>query len=94
MIASSRQQKKPTTDGDVPPYETATIEPAEPPEGGIGKNWFRYTITQGRNTITGYRRGTMRTVKRDVNAIVVELNERRSGRRGRVHLTSPSRKKS
>ena len=93
MPAQSRQTKKNERTAEVPPYQTTSIEPTDAPDGGQGDNWYRYTISQGRNTITGYRRGTLRTVKRAVKEIVVELNERRSGRRGRVHLTPSSRSK-
>ena len=72
-------------------YELENIEKAAAPDGGSGKDWFRYTIIQGRNTITGYRQGSQRTVTRAVKDIILELNERRVGKRGRVHLT-PSRK--
>ncbi len=72
-------------------YELENIEKASAPDGGAGKDWFRYTIIQGRNTITGYRQGSQRTVAKAVKDIVIELNERRGGKKGRVHLT-PSRK--
>ena len=72
-------------------YELINIEKAKAPDGGAGTGWFRYTIVQGQNTITGYRQGSQRTVTRAVKDIVLELNERRVGKRGRVHLT-PSRK--
>ena len=72
-------------------YDLENIEKATAPDGGSGTGWFRYTIIQGRNTITGYRQGSQRTVTRAVKDIVIELNERRVGKRGRVHLT-PSRK--
>jgi len=72
-------------------YELQNIEKAKAPDGGLGTGWFRYTIIQGQNTITGYRQGSQRTLTRAVKDIVIELNERRVGKRGRVHLT-PSRK--
>jgi hypothetical protein len=72
-------------------YELENIEKAKAPDGGSGTGWFRYTIIQGHNTITGYRQGSQRTVTNAVKDIVIELNERRVGKRGRVHLT-PSRK--
>ena len=72
-------------------YELINIEKAKAPDGGTGTDWFRYTIIQGQNTINGYRQGTQRTVTSAVKDIVLELNERRVGKRGRVHLT-PSRK--
>ena len=72
-------------------YELEAIEKASAPDGGTGTDWFRYTIIQGQNTITGYRQGSQRTVTKAVKDIVIELNERRGGKKGRVHLT-PSRK--
>lgn len=69
-------------------YELADIEKAKAPDGGDGNDWFRYTIIQGQNRITGYRQGSQRTVTKAVKDIVVELNERRGGKKGRVHLTS------
>jgi hypothetical protein len=72
-------------------FQLGDIERAQAPDGGAGQSWFRYTITQGPNTITGYRQGSQRTVSKAVKDIVVELNERRNGKKGRVHLT-PSRK--
>ena len=72
-------------------FQLDNIERAQAPDGGDGQGWFRYTITQGPNTITGYRQGSQRAVSKAVKEIVLELNERRSGKKGRVHLT-PSRK--
>ncbi len=73
-------------------YQLDEIEKATAPSGCDGKDWFRYTITQGDNTITGYKQGSQRAVTKAVKQIVVDLNERRGGKKGRVHLT-PSRKK-
>lgn len=73
-------------------YQLDQIEKARAPHGGDGKDWFRYTITQGQNTITGYKQGSQRAVTKAIKQIVVDLNERRGGKKGRVHLT-PSRKK-
>ena len=81
---------KQTTPPDI--YKLDQIEKSKAPDGGDGKDWFRYTITQGDNTITGYRQGSQRAVTKAVKQIVVDLNERRGGKKGRVHLT-PSRKK-
>jgi len=73
-------------------YQLDDIEKAKAPNGGDGKDWFRYTITQGRNRITGYKQGSQRAVTKAIKQIVLDLNERRGGKKGRVHLT-PSRKK-
>jgi hypothetical protein len=72
-------------------FELDDIKRAKAPDGGAGQDWYRYIITQGPNTITGYRQGSQRTVTKAVKEIVLELNERRNGKKGRVHLT-PSRK--
>ncbi|TDJ48263.1 MAG: hypothetical protein E2O52_01210 [Gammaproteobacteria bacterium] len=73
-------------------YQLEHIEKAGAPNGCTGKDWFRYTITQGVNKITGYKQGSQRAVTKSVKEIVLELNERRAGKKGRVHLT-PSRKR-
>ena len=62
-------------------YELISIDESKPPRGSDGSDWFRYQISQGENIITGYRRGSLRAVKRDVKTIIVGLNERRSGKR-------------
>ena len=87
--------EKQTTKSPAAPLESfrlGPIERAKAPHGGSGQDWFRYTIMQGPNTITGYRQGSQRAVTKAVKIIIVELNERRNGKKGRVHLT-PSRKR-
>jgi hypothetical protein len=73
-------------------FELVSIDEAKPPRGSEGSNWFRYQISQGENMITGYRRGSLRTVKRDVKTIIVGLNERRSGKRKPPTAKSQPRK--
>lgn len=63
------------------------MKKTEPPAGSEGKDWVRYEIAQGSNLITGYRQGTVSSIKRAAEEIVVGLNERRSPNRGRVQLT-------
>lgn len=72
-------------------YRLLLIEPTKAPEGGSGSDWFTYRISQGENMIRGYKRGSKADVTADVEQIVVNLNERRHVRRGRVDLT-PSAK--
>ena len=74
-------------------FQLDDIARAKAPDGGAGQDWFRYTITQGPNTITGYRQGSQRAVTKAVKEIVLELNERRNGKKGRVHLTPPRKSK-
>jgi len=68
-------------------YEIVSIQPAEPPPGGKGSNWYRYVIAfEGSNSITGYRQGGLKAVTRAVEEIVAQLNERHRHKRGRVDL--------
>jgi hypothetical protein len=69
------------------PYEIVSIQIVEPPPGGKGSNWYRYVIAfEGTNTIHGCRQGGIKTVTREVEDIVAQLNERHLGKRGRVNL--------
>lgn len=72
-------------------YELVSIDESKPPMGGDEDHWFRYEISQGDNLIVGYRRGSLRTVKRDVKTIIVGLNERRSGKRKQPAARSAGR---
>lgn len=74
-------------------YEIESVRPAEPPSDMDGSDWHCYVITQGNNRIRGFRRGQPRAVMTAVEEIVSRLNERRMGKRGRVHLIMPSSKK-
>ena len=65
------------------PFRLVTIEPTRAPDGGTGRDWFLYRIAQGANMITGYRQGDLRATTAEVERIVVGLNERRVGSKGR-----------
>lgn len=67
-------------------YEIVSVESVDPPRGLAGAGWYRYTIGQGENTIHGYRQGDLESVTESVTDIVERLNQRRFGKRGRVHL--------
>ncbi len=75
------------------PYEIVSVQRAEPPPGLEGSDWYRYVITQGSNTINGCRQGNLKAVTIAVEEIVVQLNERRLGKRGRVNLVPTPKKK-
>ena len=79
---------------ETPPFSIGLVESVEPPSEGEGKYWCKYTIVQGPNTITGYRQGGVKAVRKAVNEIVADMNQRRMGKRGRVHLTPSSKKAS
>ena len=66
-------------------YEIVSIQPAEPPSGGKGSNWFRYVIAlEGKNTITGYRQGGLKAVTSGLVEMIAQLNERHWNKRGRT----------
>lgn len=67
-------------------YAIVSVEPTGPPENMDGSGWHCYVIEQGDNTIRGYRQGSLEAVRRSVEGIVAQLNERRYGRHGRAPL--------
>jgi hypothetical protein len=75
-------------------YEIVSVEPAEAPRGMVGTDWHHYVIQQGKNTIRGYKQGDLKTVMQAVEEMVARVNERRYGKKGRVHLTmsAPAKK--
>ncbi|HHQ14943.1 MAG TPA: hypothetical protein ENK16_07920 [Chromatiales bacterium] len=88
-MASPATNAKPAA-GTGDPFELSSVDQIEPPVDGDKGKWCKYTITQGANVITGYRKGSRTAVTKAAKVIVADLNERRFGRRGRVHLTNNS----
>jgi len=75
------------------PYEVVSVRRAETPPGAEGCNWHQYVIAfEGSNPIHGYQQGNLRAVTRAVEEIVAQLNERHSGKRGRVNLVPTPKK--
>jgi len=74
-------------------YQIISVRPAEPPSDVEGSNWHSYVIAQSSNTIRGYRQGSLNGVKKAVKDLVFRLNERRTGKRGRVQIVIPRSKK-
>ena len=89
----AEQKKERDPNSLSPPFELGIVEPTDTPQGAEGSSWCRYTITQGPNTITGYRQGSITAVKKAVLADIVDLNERRLGQKGRVHIKLSKEKK-
>jgi hypothetical protein len=87
------QPSKTPQQSETPPFSVGIIESMQPPAEGAGKYWCKYTIVQGKNTITGYRQGGVKAVKKAVGEIVADMNQRRMGKRGRVHLTPSGKPK-
>jgi hypothetical protein len=73
------------------PYDLVSVRAVGTPSGATGTLWHRYEILQGGNRIVGYRQGRFENVTVAVEAIVLQLNERRLHQRGRVHLTPQSK---
>lgn len=78
---------------EAPPFSVGIVEATDPPAEGAGKYWCKYTIVQGHNTINGVRQGGVKAVKKAVGEIVTDMNQRRMGKRGRVHLTPSGKPK-
>lgn len=76
----------------VQPYEIVSVSRSDPPSGMEGEDWHHYVISQGNNTIEGYRQGKPRAVKKAVEEIVAQVNERHMGKRGRVNLVPTPKK--
>lgn len=74
------------------PFEIVALEQTAPPDGSDADNWYRYELTQGTTTITGYKQGKVDEVREEVTSLVARLNERRAGKTSRVHLTRIGRK--
>ena len=83
-------------DVDDERFRLISIASARAPSGCSGHDWLMYRIAQGKNVITGYRRGDLKAASAEVETIVTSLNERRvstkskPGRKpGRVAAESP-----
>ncbi len=69
------------------PYQIVSVRRAKPPPGGEGSYWYRYVIAfEGTNTVHGCRQGGLKAVTRAVEEIVAQMNQRHSGKPGRVNL--------
>ena len=75
------------------PFEIVSIHSIAAPSGTSGSGWYRYEISQGINSIVGYRAGSSAGVREAVEQIVQDLNRRRRNKRGRVHVVLQSKAK-
>ena len=76
----------------VRPFEIISLEQSASPDGSDAADWYRYELTQGTTTITGYKQGEADEIKEEITTLVARLNERRAGKTSRVHLTRIGRK--
>lgn len=75
-------------------FQVSSVQPMDPPSESDASEWHSYVIVQGSNTIRGFRQGSLKTVTSAAEAIVVQLNERRMGKRARAQLVIAKTKKS
>ena len=68
-------------------FRLISISSTPAPSGHAGRDWLVYRIAQGKNIITGYRRGELKTASAEVETIVTSLNQRRQSTK-----TKPGRK--
>ena len=74
-------------------YKILSLEQKDPPEDMEGNDWYCYVNGLGDTTMRGYQQGSRKAVTESVSEIVVRLNERRFGKRGRVHLDTSAKGK-
>lgn len=75
-------------------FRVGRVEPVSVPNGGGGEDWHRYVLENGRNSITGLRRGSLRQVTDHARRLARDLNERHDSPRAlRWTAASPARKK-
>lgn len=63
----------------ISPYKLARVEKIDLPETGRGQHWYRYVLENGRSTITGQRRGSLKDVTAHANRYAEQLNTRAYG---------------
>jgi hypothetical protein len=66
----------------VSPYKLARVEKADLPDTGRGQrgqHWYQYVLDNGRSTITGQRRGSLKDVTAHAHRYAEQLNTRALG---------------
>lgn len=72
------------------PFKVVCVEKTEMPDGGDGRNWYRYELHNGRSTIVGQRRGSLKDVSAYAARYAEQLNSRSNGAHS---IWSPRNKK-
>jgi len=67
-------------------YEIKSISKTDPPPGAEGKDWYRYEIAHGTNSISGYKQGTLDEVTVAMEENVLLLNERQFGKKAMASI--------
>ena len=78
-------------DADAEAFRLVSITSVRAPTGCEGRDWLLYRIAQGRNMITGDRRGDLPTANVEVEKIVTSLNERRRSSKAKAGRKSGPR---
>lgn len=73
-------------------YEIKSILKADPPPGAEGKDWYRYEIAHGTNSISGYKQGTLDEVTEAMEENIVQLNERQFGKKAMASKKAAEKK--
>ena len=56
-------------------YAVASVTKSDAPEGLDGEDWYSYVVKDGRSTINGSRRGSLKQVSEYAKQFANELNE-------------------
>lgn len=72
-----------------PPYSLKSLVSCQPPFKTIENNWFQYEISQGCNTITGYKCGDYEHVLESVQFNIDQLNQRQKGKYSNLSISKP-----
>lgn len=62
-------------------FKVTRIEKTDVHEAGQRQHWYRYVLENGRSTIIGQRRGSLKEVTAHVSQFTEELNARRTSTR-------------
>ncbi len=77
--AASRSPSPDNRTHRVSPYKLARVEKVNVPDAGRGQHWYRYVLDNGRSTITGQRRGSLKDVTAHAHRYAEQLNTRALG---------------
>lgn len=82
----STQIRRPVADVNAEPYTLDSVTSCDSPLEDDGRSWHRYIIAQGENRIVGHQPGSVDSVRRGAEEMVVKLNDRRLGTAGRTNI--------
>lgn len=65
------------TDASAPmAFLVDSVEKTDAPDGGQGRDWYRYVLKNRRSTIVGHRRGSQQHVREYATQYAEQLNTR------------------